>query len=87
MSRTSCLRLLRNGARIEQVGQIRRVGCITEIRPHVKDILQCAQIGRMRVIHRAGEVTAADVLVSTRGDDDFPNGVVEVVRIVARDAV
>jgi len=53
----------------------------------VKDILQCAQIGRMRVIHRAGEVTAADVLVSARGDDDFPNGVVEVVRIVARDAV
>jgi hypothetical protein len=52
----------------------------------VKDILQGAQIGRMRVIHGAGVGTATDVLVSTRGDDDFPTGVVEIVRIVARDA-
>jgi len=35
----NCLRLLRNGSWLKQVGKIRRIGCITEIRPDVKNVL------------------------------------------------
>jgi hypothetical protein len=52
VNRGSFLRLLWNGAGIEQVGQVGGVGCIKPIWPQVKDFLHGAQIGRMRIIPR-----------------------------------
>jgi hypothetical protein len=36
---TKRLRLLRDGSWLKQVGQIRRIGCITQIRPGMENIL------------------------------------------------
>jgi len=75
-------------AGLKQIGQVRRVGCITEKgrRParcfDVKDFLHGSQIGRMRIVDRASVGKAVLVFMSQWRDDDLADRVIEVVRVV-----
>ena len=81
--------LLGDRARAEQIGEVVRARSrgITQVRlPHVKKILLAAQVGGMCEVQRAGKGLAA-TLASILGDDYFANSVIEVIGVVARDAV
>lgn len=78
----------RYGAIIEQVRQIKGVGGIAPERAAgAEDFLHGAQIRRMGEVERAGIRNAIHVLMRARGDYDFTDGLGEIVRIVAGDAV
>src|SRR6202043_2145672 len=77
----------RDGAGLEQVGQIGRVGCIAKKWSDAEDFLHSTQVGGMRVIHRARIGKAVNVFVSMRRDDNLAYGVIKVVTIVAGDAI
>ena len=81
--------LLGHGAGAKQIGEIVRAGSggITQVRlPHVKDILHAAQVGGMREVDRAGKGLTA-TLAGVLRDDYLTDGVIEVVGVVASDAV
>lgn len=87
------LGLRRDYAGLKQVGQIGRVGCVTQIWRragccfNVEDFLHRTQIGGMGIVDRAGVGKAVLVLMSKWRDDDLTDRVVEVVRVVAGLAV
>jgi len=81
--------LLGDRARAEQIGEVVRAHSrgITQVQlPHVENILHAAQVGGMCEVQRAGKGLAA-TLASILGDDYFANDVIEVIGVVARDAV
>src|SRR5882724_8351605 len=88
VTRAIFMKLLWDGAVIEQVRQIGGVGCVAEEwSAGAEDFLHGAQIRRMGEVERAGIGNAIHVLASALRNYDLANGVVEVVRVVARDAV
>ena len=54
---------------------------------HVENFLHGAQIGRMSEEDVAGKGTAAHVGVRVGRDDDFADGVGQVIRVVARNTI
>src|SRR4029077_13232604 len=80
-------RLLGDSAGLEEVGEIGGVGCIAQIWSDVENILPGAQIGRVGVVDGTGVGLVVHIGVGAIGDDDFADGVAEVVGIVAGDAV
>jgi hypothetical protein len=76
-------------ARAKQIGEIVRAssGGITQVRlPHVENILHGAQVGGMREVDRAGKWLTA-TLAGILRDDYFTDGVIEVIGVVARNAI
>ena len=81
------LRLLRDSPRIEQVGEIAGVNRIVQEWSDVEDFLHGTEIGRMREIQRARVRKAVHIPMRARGDDNLADRVIEVVAVVARNAV
>src|SRR6476661_6189331 len=86
-TRASSLRLLRDCARLEQVGQIGCVRCVSQKWSYMEDFLHGAQVGGMRVIRRTGIRKAVHILVCARRDENLADGVTKVVRVVTCNAV
>src|SRR6266478_5293075 len=81
------LRFLRNRALLEEVGEVVGIGRVGDIGASVENVLHGPNIGGMRERDRAGVRKSVDVWVRALGDDDLADGVIEVVRIVACDAI
>src|SRR5262249_38290518 len=81
------LRLLRNRARLEQVGEVISVRRIAQKWSDMEDFLHRAQIRRMSVIERTRIRNTIYIRVSNLRDNDLANRMIEVIAIIARDAV
>src|SRR5258708_39916838 len=81
------LRFLRNRALLEEVGEVVGVGRVGDIRAGVENVLHGANIGGVRERDRAGIRKSVDVGVRAVGDDNLADGVIEVVWVIACDAI
>src|SRR5690348_12255944 len=76
-----------NGTRLEKVREIVGISCVSEEGAYAEDLLHGTEIGGMREEDRTRVRNSIHVLVSVLGDDDFPNRMGEVIRIITRNAV
>jgi len=78
----------RDRAGLEQVREVVGVGRVGQIEAGgAEDVLHGANIGGVREGDRTGVGEAVHVGVRAIGDDDFADGVIEVVGVVTCDAI